>query len=101
MDVPFWTGFGTERCVRVYAEEPKSRDRQMAVMKRTPARDRFFIFVLSCPAVASEAGTGSMPVRQIGTKSGASWPVVRRPSALQCGTSMRHVNCAQDCEAVK
>jgi hypothetical protein len=35
--------------VRVYAEAPKPRDRQMAVMTTTPARDRFFIFVLSLP----------------------------------------------------
>jgi len=60
------------------------------VMTTTPARDRFFIFVLSCPAVASEAGTGSMPVRQIGTESGF---LACRTAPI--GTSMRHLNAAR------
>jgi hypothetical protein len=57
----------------------------------TPARDGFFMFVLSRLAVASDAGTGSAPVRQIGAESRTSWLVVRHSLAVQYGTSMRHL----------
>lgn len=65
-----------------------SGSRQMVVMTTTPARDGFFIFCPFMPAVASEAGSGSPPVRQIGAESGTSWLVVRRPLAVQYGASI-------------
>jgi hypothetical protein len=48
-------------------QQPKPRDRQMAVMTTTPTRDRFFIFALSCrqcllrPAVEARLSAKSEP----------------------------------------
>src|SRR5437660_1929977 len=47
MAVP-WTWFGADESACVYAAEPKPRDRQMAVMTPTPARNRFFILIPLC-----------------------------------------------------
>src|ERR1700686_554387 len=113
MVVPFCTEFGTDECICVYAAEPKPRDKQMAVMTPTPARNRFFILAPLCPRwlvwLAEEERASTKSERRAGllglSYDGQSHVNEARQCgtsnvARRCGTSMWRVNCAHDCEAV-